>query len=81
MWITAEVLQLLKEGSCPQRIHLKVCVMRRVADLNACFADAAALALKVEITAEETFLNALEGGEARSPVWRIKCTVFEELGK
>lgn len=56
-------------------------IQRRVAELNTSFADAAALGLKVEITAEETFLNALEDAEARAPVWRIKCTVYEELGK
>jgi hypothetical protein len=56
-------------------------IRHRVDQLNASLADAAVLGLKVEILAAETFLNAVEDRDARAPVWRIRCAVYEELGK
>ena len=53
----------------------------RVDQLNTSLADAAALGLKVELVAAETFLNAVEDREARTPAWRVRCAVYEELGK
>ncbi len=52
----------------------------RVDQLNASLADAAVLGLKVEIIAAETFLNAIEERDPRGPVWRVKCSIYEELG-
>jgi len=56
-------------------------IQHRVDQLNASLADAAVLGLKIEILAAETFLNAVEERDARTPVWRVKCSVYEELGK
>ena len=55
-------------------------IRHRVDQLNASLADAAMLGLKVEIVAAETFLNAVEERDARAPVWRVKCSIYEELG-
>lgn len=54
---------------------------QRVLQLNAALSDAATLGLKVEITAAETFLNAVEDIDARTPVWRLRCRVYRELGR
>ena len=56
-------------------------IHHRVDQLNASLADAATLGLKVEILAAETFLNAVEDIDARTPVWRIRCNIYEALGK
>ena len=56
-------------------------ISQRVMQLNAALADAATLGLKVELTAAETFLNAVEDVDARTPVWRLKCNVYRELGR
>ena len=56
-------------------------IRHRVDQLNASLADAAMLGLKIEILAAETFLNAVEERDARAPVWRVRCRVYEELGK
>jgi hypothetical protein len=52
-----------------------------VDQLNASLADAAMLGLKVEIRAAETFLNAVEERDAHTPAWRVKCSVYQDLGK
>ncbi|MEM7221558.1 MAG: hypothetical protein AAF495_01175 [Pseudomonadota bacterium] len=56
-------------------------IQERVEQLNGCLADAAALGLKIECQVAETHLNALEDRDARVPVWRVKCCVYQELGK
>lgn len=56
-------------------------IRHRVDQLNASLADAAMLGLKIEILAAETFLNAVEERDARTPIWRVRCNVYEELGK
>lgn len=56
-------------------------IQHRVDQLNASLADAAVLGLKIELLAAETFLNAVEDRDARAPVWRVKCSVYQDLGK
>jgi hypothetical protein len=55
-------------------------IRHRVEQLNACLSDAASLGLKVELTMAETFLNVVEDLDARTPVWRVRCKIYEELG-
>ena len=68
-------------ASAPDGRALAREIRHRVDQLNASLADAAALGLKVEVVAAETYLNAVEDRDARNPVWRIRCAVYEELGK
>lgn len=56
-------------------------IQERVAQLNSCLADAAALGLKVECQIAETYLNALEDHGVQVPAWRLKCVVYQVLGK
>ncbi len=56
-------------------------IRHRVDQLNASLVDAAALGLKVELIAAETFLNVVEDRDSRAPAWRVRCAVYEELGK
>ena len=56
-------------------------IRERVEQLNCSLADAAALGLKVECQIAETHLNALEDRGVRVPAWRLKCCIYQELGK
>ena len=56
-------------------------IQQRVEQLNTCLADAATLGLKVECQVSETFLNVMEDQSVRVPAWRLKCCIYQELGK